>query len=184
MKTRDVVIFSGQRFQVPQCIQRIDHLSTHGWQLRYGGTKLFSDHSSDGSGAAASFAAAVRELARRHERSPLVPRLPSEPMAHKSNDLPVGISGPILRLRRGAQVHEARFSVAVPRYGQTARRRSVYIANENTWSAERYKMALERAITLRLAAEEDYERDAARAVRRNARHLKTTVAAAPAARRR
>ena len=51
MNTRDVVIFSGERFVVPQCIQRIDHLSTHGWQLRYGGTKLFSDHSQDGSGA-------------------------------------------------------------------------------------------------------------------------------------
>ena len=38
MKTREVVIFSGERFVVPQCIQRIDHLSTHGWQLRYGGT--------------------------------------------------------------------------------------------------------------------------------------------------
>jgi len=51
MNTRDVVIFSGERFVVPQCIQRIDHLSTHGWQLRYGGTKLYSDHSQDGSGA-------------------------------------------------------------------------------------------------------------------------------------
>ena len=34
MKYRDVVIFSGQKFKVPQNIQRIDHLATHGWQLR------------------------------------------------------------------------------------------------------------------------------------------------------
>ena len=53
MKTRDVVIFSGKRFKVPQCIQRIDHRYTHGWQVRYGGTKMFSDGSNDGSEALA-----------------------------------------------------------------------------------------------------------------------------------
>ena len=38
MKTRDVAIFSGHRFAVPQGIQRIDTKSTHGWQVRYHGT--------------------------------------------------------------------------------------------------------------------------------------------------
>ena len=56
MKVRDVVIFSGERFEVPQGIQRIDHRATHGWQLRYGGTKLFSDGSPDGSGASEELA--------------------------------------------------------------------------------------------------------------------------------
>ena len=42
MKTRNITLFSGEQFEVPQGIQRIDHRATHGWQLRYGGTKLFS----------------------------------------------------------------------------------------------------------------------------------------------
>ena len=65
MKFRDVVIFTGKKFTIPQGIQRIDTRATHGWQVRYGGTKLFSDHSSDGSGAAASLEAARKELARQ-----------------------------------------------------------------------------------------------------------------------
>ena len=62
MKVRHITIFSGEQFDVPQGIQRIDHRATHGWQLRYGGTKLFSDHSSDVSGAAASLQRATKEL--------------------------------------------------------------------------------------------------------------------------
>ena len=62
MKTRRVVIHTGERFEVPQGIQRIDHRATHGWQLRYGGTKLFSDGSPDGSGASEALAHATREL--------------------------------------------------------------------------------------------------------------------------
>jgi phosphoglycolate phosphatase len=65
MKFREIVIFSGATFQVPQCIQRIDHRATHGWQLRYGGTKLFSDHSADGSGAAQALEKATKELLKR-----------------------------------------------------------------------------------------------------------------------
>ena len=62
MKIREVVIFTGQKFSVPQGIQRIDHRATHGWQLRYGGTKLFSDRTPDGSGADAALEAATKEL--------------------------------------------------------------------------------------------------------------------------
>ena len=60
MKTRDVVIFSGKKFKVPQCVQRIDHRYTQGWQVRYGGTKMFSDGTNDGSGAKASLEALPR----------------------------------------------------------------------------------------------------------------------------
>ena len=59
MKTRNVVIHTGERFEVPQGIQRIDHRSTHGWQLRYGGTRLYSDGSR---GAQAALEAARKEL--------------------------------------------------------------------------------------------------------------------------
>ncbi|MDP1098101.1 hypothetical protein Q6288_28910, partial [Klebsiella quasipneumoniae] len=79
MKTRSVVIFSGERFDVPQCIQRIDHLSTHGWQLRYGGTKLFSDHSQDGSGARKALALATKELLKRIATMPAPSRLRRTP---------------------------------------------------------------------------------------------------------
>mgnify|MGYP001004437387 CR=1 FL=1 len=60
MNVRVVEIFNGDRFHVPRCIQRIDHRATHGWQLRYGGTKLFSDHTPDGSGAEASLTTFLR----------------------------------------------------------------------------------------------------------------------------
>ena len=104
MKYRDVTIFSGQKFTVPQNVQRIDHLATHGWQLRYGGTKLFSDHTSDGSGAAASLEAATKELLRRIAKLPAPSRLQQKPNHNKTSDLPVGISGPIVRQRAGARV--------------------------------------------------------------------------------
>ena len=65
LKFRKVTIFNGKVFKVPQCVQRIDVRSTHGWQLRYGGTKFFNDGSPDGSGAKASLAAATAELVKR-----------------------------------------------------------------------------------------------------------------------
>src|SRR3982751_2193106 len=97
MKYRDVLIFSGDNFTVPQNIQRIDHLATHGWQLRYGGTKLFSDHSADGSGASAALVQATKELLNRIAKLPAPSKLQREPSENKSTDLPVGISGPIVR---------------------------------------------------------------------------------------
>jgi hypothetical protein len=79
VKVRDVVIFTGKRFTVPQGIQRIDHQATHGWQLRYGGTKLFSDHTPDGSGAGTALADATRELLKRIARLPAPSKLQPEP---------------------------------------------------------------------------------------------------------
>lgn len=178
MKFRDVTIFSGQAFTVPQGVQRIDHRSTHGWQLRYAGTRLFSDHSADGSGAARALSAAVKELRVRIRQQPAPARLQQGPAANKSSDLPVGISGPLVRRRPGANVHEASFAVSVPRFGATSQRRSVYIANENTWSDERYAQALARAVAIRAAAEHAYRLDATQAKRAEARSLK----AAPRAR--
>src|SRR5512139_1660871 len=102
MKTRDVVIFSGEQFTVPQGIQRIDHRATHGWQLRYGGTKLFSD-GVDGS-PAASLAKATKELRSRIAKLPAPSKLQKEPRGNKTTDLPVGISGPVVRLREGSSV--------------------------------------------------------------------------------
>jgi hypothetical protein len=90
MKFRDVVIFNGKTFTVPQGIQRIDTRATHGWQVRYAGTKLFSDHSNDGSGAKASLEKATQELARRIAKMPAPSLLQKRPSESKTSDLPVG----------------------------------------------------------------------------------------------
>jgi hypothetical protein len=181
MKTRDVVIFSGKRFKVPQGIQRIDHRATHGWQLRYGGTKLFSDGSQDGSGAAASLKLATEELFKRIAKLPAPSRLQSVPNENKTNDLPVGISGPVVRLRRGSTVRECNLLVSLPRFGAIPRRSTIYIGNENTYTTQRYERALERAIKLRDAAEKAYRQEATRSKRAGVQDLLNKRAARSAA---
>src|SRR3982750_2316454 len=116
MRFHKVVLLNGRQFTVPQGIQRIDHRATHGWQIRYGGTKLFSDGSADGTGAEDSLARAVRELRARLARLPAPSRLQREPNGNKTSDLPVGISGPLVRLRPGATVRECSLSVSLPRF--------------------------------------------------------------------
>ena len=172
MKFRTSVIFTGKRFKVPQGIQRIEVRSTHGWQLRYGGTKFFSDGTPDGRGAPASLAAAQKELLARINKLPAPSLLQKTPNQTKTNDLPVGISGPIVRLRPNSKVRDCSFSVSVPRYGEKARRRSVYIATENTYTKERFAAALERAVEMRKEAELVYERAATKAKRSDAKMLK------------
>ena len=172
MKVRDVVIFTGKRFTVPQGIQRIDHRATHGWQLRYGGTKLFSDHTPDGSGASAALVQATQELLKRIAKLPAPSRLQREPSENKTSDLPVGISGPIVRQRARSKVRDSSLSVSIPRFGDLPRRRSVYIGTENTYSIERYKLALAKAIALREQAEAAYQRAATKAKRAAVRDLK------------
>jgi hypothetical protein len=171
MKVRKIVIFNGKRFTVPQGIQRIDHRSTHGWQLRYGGTRLFSDGTSDGSGARESLALAVAELHARIARLPAPSRLQIEPNENKTSTLPVGISGPLVRLRAGATVRESSLSVSLPRYGHPPRRRSIYIGTENTYTIQRYKRAVAKAIELREAAEVAYRQAATRAKRAASRRM-------------
>ena len=165
MKVRDVVIFTGKRFEVPQGIQRIDHRATHGWQLRYGGTKLFSDGTPDGTGASAALVHATRELLSRIAKLPAPSKLQREPNENKTSDLPVGISGPIVRLRKGAKVRDCSLSVSLPRFGDSPRRRSIYIGTENTYTVEKYELALAKAIKLRDQAELAYQRAATKAKR-------------------
>lgn len=172
MKFRDVVIFNGKKFTVPQGIQRIDTRATHGWQVRYAGTKLFSDHTSDGSGAVASLEAARKELARRIAKMPAPSLLQKRPSESKTSDLPVGISGPIVRQRAGAAVRSCSLSVLLPRYGQSPRCSSVYIGTENTYTVERYLAALDKAVAMRREAELAYEAAATKAKRAAAKALR------------
>ena len=104
MKTRIVTLPSGQTFTVPQNIQRIDSRSTHGWQVRYGGTKFFSDGSPDGTGADKSLQLATRELMRRIATLPAPVRVKERVnLSNKGSELPPGISGPIVKSREGEQ---------------------------------------------------------------------------------
>ena len=50
-------------------------------------------------------------------------------------------------------------------------RRSVYIANQNTYSPERYTDALNAALDMRRKAEEQYQHDATAAKRQAATRL-------------
>jgi hypothetical protein len=181
MKFRHIVLFSGERFDVPQCVQRIDHRATHGWQLRYGGTKLFSDHSSDGSGAAAALEAATKELVKRMSALPAPTTLQLAPSANKSSDLPPGISGPIVRERRGGRVRDCSLAILLPRFGKSPLRRSLYIGTEHTYTKEKFKEALKEATALRAAAEEAYHVAATKARKSDARALLNMMAQSKAA---
>lgn len=180
MKQRKTVIFTGETFLVPEGIQRIDHRATHGWQVRYGSTKMFSDHTKDGSGAKAALERATKELLRRIEKLPAPSGLQREANANKTSDLPVGISGPIVRLRKGQTVRECNFAVSLPRFGQAPRKRTVYIGNENTYTPERYWAALARAVEMREEAAATYQAAATRAKRAAGRQLRAQVASAAA----
>lgn len=172
MKTRQIVIFNGETHEVPQCIQRIDHRATHGWQLRYGGTRLFSDGEQ---GAAVALQKATRELLKRIAVLPAPSTLQREPSQHKSNDLPVGISGPVVRQRAKSVVRDCSLSVLIPRFGEKPLRRSIYIGTENTYTPARFQAALERAIELRSEAVQAYERAATRAKRAEGRALRAEL---------
>jgi hypothetical protein len=177
MHVRLVQIFNGDRFKVPRCVQRIDHRATHGWQLRYGGTKLFSDHSADGSGAEAALALATRELIRRMATLEAPTTLQSAPSANKSSSLPPGISGPVVRGRAGGRARDCSLAVLLPRFGQPPLRRSVYVATESTYTAAKLRAALKRAVQMRAEAEAAYRRDATRARRAEAKVLRAMLAA-------
>ena len=179
MKTRDVVIFSGKRFKVPQCIQRIDHRYTHGWQVRYGGTKMFSDGSNDGSGASASLDAATRELIRRITTMPTPSKLQPAPSASKASGLPVGISGPLVRMRTGSNTRYASLQVLLPRFGEKPQNKNVYIGSESTYTVERFQEALERAVQMRQEAEAAYRVNESKSRKAEARAMKAALASQP-----
>lgn len=176
MKTRKVTLSTGQTFTVPQGIQRLDSASTHGWQVRYQGTKFFADGSPDGSGAARSLAAATRELLHRIATLPAPVVLKRGPSANKSSGLPAGISGPIVVSRGEDRVRSAVLSVLLPRFGSTPQLKSIYIGTENTYTQAKYRAALAEAKVLRAEAVADYEAAATRARRRSATALRKGLA--------
>jgi hypothetical protein len=175
MKFRKVVIFSGEKFTVPQGIQRIDTKATHGWQVRYQGTKMFSDHTPDGSGAKASLAKATRELLHRIATLPAPVTLQRSPSAHKSSNLPSGISGPIVQTRAGSNTRTASLSVLLPQFGKLSKCTTVYIGSESTYTLERFNRAVARAVELRAEAESKYELAATRAKRKEGAAIRAAL---------
>jgi hypothetical protein len=152
MEFRKRAIFSGQVLDVPKYVVRLDSRRTHGWQLRYGEWKLFSDFSNDGSGAEESLRLATEELARRISKLPAPTRLRTDPMANKTSEMPLGISGPAVRRRKGKNVSEYYLQVTYPIAGAKPANKSVYIATENTLTREKYDAALAKAIAMRETA--------------------------------
>ena len=149
MEYRKHVIFTGKSFQVPKHIVRLDSNNTHGWQLRYGKWTLFSDHSNDGTGAAAALVAATTELARRIARLPAPSGVRKEVQQGKANGMPLGVSGPIVRRREGLVSAQFYLQVSYPVFSAKPANRSVYIATENTLTPEKYHAALNKAMALR-----------------------------------
>ena len=151
MELRPNTIFTGTIFQVPTHIVRLDEKNTHGWQLRYGRWKLYSDHSNDGTGAPASLKAASEELAKRIAKLPAPTGIRTEPAARKSNEMPVGVSGPREVRRKKTKVKQYYLQVTYPVSGGSPANRQIYIATENTYSEEKLAAALEKAIAMREA---------------------------------
>ena len=172
MPARTAILPSGARIRVPEHIQRIDTRSTHGWQLRYGKpTMFFSDSKAPGATPRASLKMAIAALRKRLTSLQAPTGLQRAASSSKQNDLPAGISGPILRQRPGRTAAECHFSVNLPRFNDKPLRRSVYIANQNTYSKQRYQEALDAAIELRKEAEVEYQKAATAAKRRAAEKL-------------
>jgi hypothetical protein len=165
MKYREVEIFSGHRFQVPEHIQRLDSKKNRGWQLRYGKWLSFSDGTADGSGAGAALSLAIEELHRRIDRLPAPSGLRQETNATKNNDLPVGISGPIRSVRKGRKVAEYNFGITIPRFGDKPTTGHAYIGTDNTITDERYEEALAKAVDMRVKAERAFQSAATKAKR-------------------
>lgn len=169
MKYVKVTIFTGQSFQVPDHIQRIDHRNSHAWQLRYGKWTLFSDHSNDGSGAKASLEAATKELLKRIDTLEAPSGLKKGVLAWKTSKLPLGISGPIEQKRKSRTFFEYNFGITIPRFGMKPTTRNVYIGTDNTITDQKIKNALEKAVAIRSEAERAYQAAATNAKRVNSR---------------
>lgn len=173
MKFREAIICSSERLMVPDHIQRIESKRTYGWQIRYGSKKgaFFADHSNDGSGAEESLAKATAELIRRIKDLPAPTQLRHKILSRKATRLPLGISGPHERIRKGKGFTEFEFRVSIPRFGKGSTNKNVYIGTNNTVSNRRIKAALQTAIRLRQSAEQSYRVAATAAKRAEARRL-------------
>jgi hypothetical protein len=169
MKTKDVRLPTGQKFTVPQGIQRLDSHSTRGWQVRYHGTKYFADGTA---GADKSLAAATKELMNRIATMPAPVTLRKAASPNKGTGLPPGISGPIVVKKAGTGTPTAVLSVLVPRYGETNLVKNIYLGTPNTYTKKRYNEAVAEAMDMRAKAVAEYEETATKMKRKEANAMK------------
>jgi len=156
MKSRERTTVYGQTFEVPQHIVRLDGSRVHGWQLRLGEWKLFSDFSGDGTGAERALNEATRELAVRLSKLPAPTGLRTETLSWKTSDLPLGISRSERR-RRGSRVIQYYYQVTYPVAGSKPANKHVYIATENTLTHEKQEAALAKALAMRSEGERAFK---------------------------
>lgn len=157
MKPRTLALASGAVMEVPPYIYRVETPQAAGWQMRYGVPSLyFSDARTDNGLPIESLALARQALLDRMRRVPPNGRVQSAPSISKKNNLPVGISGPIVRRRRGCGVEEVILSVNLRRFKDKSRTVSIYLGTRNTYSPERFERALQRAVELRQRHEAEY----------------------------
>ncbi len=166
MDTREKTTEFGDTFVVPTWIERIGNDKNHGWQLRLGKWTYFADGASDGSGSAKSLARAISELKARIKSSDIPSKLKKNPQKGKTNDLPVGISGPTASPIRNTETFQHNLQVTIPRYGMSPTTRKVYVGTDNTYTEERFEKALAKAIKIREEAVKKYERDHVAATRK------------------
>jgi len=174
MRQRKVKIHTGKSFTVPTGVQRIDSDSTHGWQVRYQGTKFFSDGVHGG--PAEALAVANKELFNRIATMPAPVTLKRAPSPNKTSHLPAGISGPIIVNRRDNS-RSAILSVTLPRYGEDPGLLRIYIGTETTYNQRRYREALAKAKAARAEAVAAYEAAATKARRKEAKQMRQSLSA-------
>jgi hypothetical protein len=165
MKIKKVKLPTGKTMSVPQGIQRLDSVSTCGWQVRYQGTKYFPDGQA---GPKKSLDAATQDLLHRIATLPAPVPLRRSANLSKASGLPVGVSGPIVVSKVGYETLSAVLSVAVPVFGQTNQTKKVYIGTPSTYTKTRYRQALAKAVEIREQGMADYQEAATRAKRAEA----------------
>lgn len=153
-KARKVSV-GGVVYDCPMHIHRIETGCTAGWQIRYSipgrASLMVSDSKFGGTAAALQFACSTVEGLKILYPMPVQPRLMVDPMKHKQNDLPAGITGPQRRVRKGRATYLT-YQVNLPRRGGKPKMTSVYICVESQWTKAREDEALAKAIKLRKAA--------------------------------
>ncbi len=144
-------------FQVPRHIQRIEidepgKAGTHGWQVRWDGTKFFSDAAAGKREPKAALARAEKYLRSIYTG----PRPRLRETEHKDKKHRTGIAGVQLayRRRKNRQIAEVYLRVNPPTQGGVPH--SIYVGTENTITQVRMRLALKKARAMRDAMRAAY----------------------------
>jgi len=165
---RSVTVRGFGAFEVPRHIQRIDiddegKAGTHGWQVRWNGTKFFGDASNGKRDPTRALARAERHLRAIYDGPK--PRLRDK--EHKDKKHRTGLAGVQLAYRRRRNRNIAEVYLRVNPLSPGGTPRSVYVGTENTVTQARLREALRRARAMRDEMRAEYIASLARAPRRS-----------------